>query len=61
MNIQQSKQLISGPQTNTVLQGDCAEVVRRFRGCSVDFVLTDTPYLAHYCSRDSRKVANMAM
>lgn len=58
MNIEQSKQLISEPQPNTVLQGDCVEVMRRFRSCSVDFVLTDPPYLAHYCSRDGRTVAN---
>ena len=58
MNIEQSKQIISGPQANTVLQGDCVEVMRRFRSRSVDFVLTDPPYLAHYCSRDGRTVAN---
>jgi len=58
MNIEQSKQLISGPQANTVLEGDCVEVMRGLRSCSVDFVLTDPPYLAHYCSRDGRKVAN---
>ena len=58
MNIEQSKQIISGPEPNTVLQGDCVEVMRRFRSCSVDFVLTDPPYLAHYCSRDGRTVAN---
>ncbi len=58
MNIEQSKQLINGLQTNTVLQGDCIEVMRQLRSCSVDFVLTDPPYLARYCSRDGRKVAN---
>jgi len=58
MNIEQSKQSTSEPQPNTVLQGDCVEVMRQLRSCSVDFVLTDPPYLAHYCSRDSRKVAN---
>jgi DNA modification methylase len=58
MNIEQSKQIISGTQSNAVLQGDCVEVMRQFRSCSVDFVLTDPPYLAHYCSRDGRKVAN---
>jgi len=57
-NIEQSKQLINGQQTNTVLQGDCIEVMRQLSSCSVDFVLTDPPYLAHYCSRDGRKVAN---
>jgi site-specific DNA-methyltransferase (adenine-specific) len=58
MNKEQSKQLISGPQANTVLQGDCVKVLRTLPRCSVDFVLTDPPYLAHYCSRDGRTVAN---
>ena len=58
MNKEQSKQFITGPQTNTVLQGDCVKVMRQLRSYSVDFVLTDPPYLAHYCSRDGRKVAN---
>ena len=58
MNIEHSKQIIGGPQPNTVLQGDCVEVMRQFRSCSVHFVLTDPPYLAHYRSRDGRTVAN---
>ena len=55
---EQSKQILSEPQANAVVQGDCIEVMRRFRTRSVDFVLTDPPYLAHYCSRDGRRVAN---
>lgn len=55
---EQRKQIISGPQANTIVQGDCVEVLRGFRSRSVDFVLTDPPYLAHYCSRDGRGVAN---
>jgi site-specific DNA-methyltransferase (adenine-specific) len=55
---EQSKQIPNGPRANTVVQGDCIEVLRGFRSCSVDFVLTDPPYLAHYCSRDGRRVAN---
>jgi DNA modification methylase len=58
MNKEQSKQFISGQQANTVLQGDCVTVMRQLRSCSVDFVLTDPPYLAHYRSRDGRSVAN---
>ena len=58
MNTEQSKQFISRPQASTVLQGDCVEVMRGLRSCSVDFVLTDPPYLAHYRSRDGRRVAN---
>jgi DNA modification methylase len=55
---EQSNRLINEPQANTVLQGDCVQVMRRFLSCSVDFVLTDPPYLAHYCSRDGRRIAN---
>jgi DNA modification methylase len=58
MNKEQSKQLISKQQANTVLQGDCVNLMRQFRSGSVDFVLTDPPYLAHYRSRDGRTVAN---
>jgi adenine-specific DNA-methyltransferase len=58
MNKEQSKQLISERQATTVLQGDCLNVMQHLRSGSVDFVLTDPPYLAHYCSRDGRRVAN---
>lgn len=58
MNIEQSKQSISEPQTNTILQGDCIEVMRQLRSGGVNFVFTDPPYLAHYCSRDGRTIAN---
>jgi len=58
MNEKQSKSISITLQANTIWQGDCIEVMRRFRGASVDFVLTDPPYLAHYRSRDGRTVAN---
>ncbi|MGH9739614.1 MAG: DNA methyltransferase [Candidatus Acidiferrales bacterium] len=57
LNSVQTEQ-ISRPEPNRVLQGDCVEVMRQFRSCSVDFVLTDPSYLAHYCSRDGRTVPN---
>lgn len=58
MRIEQSKQINTEPEPNAVLQGDCINVMRELRSGSVDFVLTDPPYLAHYCSRDGRTVAN---
>lgn len=58
MNIEQSKPVISEQEANTVLQGDCVNVMRQLPSRSVDFVLTDPPYLAHYRSRDGRTVAN---
>jgi len=43
---------------NTVLHGDCVEIMRQMKPGSVDFVITDPPYITHYCARDGRKVAN---
>ncbi len=54
----QSEHILSRPPANAILRGDCIEVMRRFRSASVNFVLTDPPYLARYCSRDGRQVAN---
>jgi DNA modification methylase len=48
----------AGELRNTILQGDCLEILPRLAGRSVDFVLTDPPYLAHYRSRDGRQVPN---
>jgi DNA modification methylase len=44
--------------TNTVLHGDCIEVMRRLPANSVDFILTDPPYLVRYCDRESRSIHN---
>jgi len=43
---------------NTVLHGDCVETMRGMQSASVDFVITDPPYITHYRSRDGRNVAN---
>jgi DNA modification methylase len=56
---------LSDPKANLtqqarVFNGDCVELLRQMRGGSVDFVLTDPPYLAHYRSRDGRTIANDA-
>ena len=45
-------------QTNCILLGDCAELLRRHMAESVDFVLADPPYLANYLDRDGRSVTN---
>jgi adenine-specific DNA-methyltransferase len=44
--------------TNEVITGDCLDVLRTLPSQSVDFVLTDPPYLVHYRDRDGRTVAN---
>jgi adenine-specific DNA-methyltransferase len=43
---------------NTIIHGDCVTGMRNLPPSSVDFVLTDPPYLVDYQSRDGRKVAN---
>src|ERR1700683_4202299 len=43
---------------NTILHGDCLTVLPQCAARSVNFVLTDPPYLANYRSRDGRGVPN---
>jgi adenine-specific DNA-methyltransferase len=43
---------------NTVLLGDCISVLGGLAPASVDFVLTDPPYLVRYQSRDGKLVHN---
>jgi adenine-specific DNA-methyltransferase len=43
---------------NTVMLGDCIALMNRLDAESVDFILTDPPYITHYRSRDGRRVAN---
>jgi len=43
---------------DTVAHGDCIEIMRRCPAASVDFVLTDPPYLVDYHSRDGRGLRN---
>jgi DNA modification methylase len=43
---------------DTILQGDCTNVMRRIADRLVDFVLTDPPHLCNYRSRDGETVRN---
>lgn len=43
---------------NAIIQGDCIRVMRLMQDASVDFVLTDPPYLCRYRSRSGQTVAN---
>ena len=43
---------------NSVLLGDCVGLMRGLEAESVDFILTDPPYITHYRSRDGRRVRN---
>jgi DNA modification methylase len=43
---------------DTIINGDCLSVLPKLPAASVNFILTDPPYLAHYQSRDGRGVPN---
>jgi DNA modification methylase len=43
---------------NSVIQGDCAAVLKTMPAASVDFVLTDPPYLVRYKDRSGRSIQN---
>jgi len=43
---------------NQIINGDCLAVLPQLAAGSVDFVLTDPPYLAHYRDRSDRTVLN---
>ena len=43
---------------NTILHGDCIRVLPQLDAGSVDFVLTDPPYLVRYKDRSGRSIQN---
>ena len=43
---------------NTISHGDCIEIMRQMSANSVDFVLTDPPYLVNYRDRTGRSIQN---
>lgn len=43
---------------NRIIQGECAAVLKTLPAQSVDFVLTDPPYLVRYKDRDGRTIQN---
>jgi len=43
---------------NTILRGDCIELMHGMQAESVDFILTDPPYLVNYRDRSGRTIAN---
>jgi len=45
-------------RNNRVLHGDCVRVMRDMPSASVDFILTDPPYLVRYRSRTGQTIAN---
>jgi site-specific DNA-methyltransferase (adenine-specific) len=53
---------VAAPQhntsTNRLDHGDCIEIMRRMPANSVDFILTDPPYLVNYRDRSGRTIHN---
>ncbi len=43
---------------NTVVHGDCIAAMRQMESATVDFILTDPPYLCRYKSRNGQTIAN---
>lgn len=43
---------------NAILHGDCVQTMQRMPSASVDFILTDPPYLCRYRSRDGQTIVN---
>jgi site-specific DNA-methyltransferase (adenine-specific) len=43
---------------NTILHGDCIDVMHNLPANSVDFILTDPPYLVNYRDRSGRSIQN---
>ena len=43
---------------NTIAHGNCIDVMRQLPANSVDFILTDPPYLVSYKDRDGRSILN---
>jgi site-specific DNA-methyltransferase (adenine-specific) len=46
------------PHQNTILNADCLTALPQFPAESVQFILTDPPYVTRYKSRDGRTVPN---
>lgn len=46
--------------TNTIVRGDCIKVMRQMPAESVDFILSDPPYLVNYRDRSGRTIQNDA-
>lgn len=57
MNTNRSNQQQAVP-TNTVILDNCIDAMREFPANSIDFVLTDPPYLVNYRDRNGRSIQN---
>jgi site-specific DNA-methyltransferase (adenine-specific) len=49
---------MNAPHRNSIIHGNCIDVMAGMPAGSVDFILTDPPYMAAYRSRDNQTVLN---
>ena len=56
----QAQATVQNQFINTIMQGDCINVMRKMSANSVDFILTDPPYLVNYRDREGRAIQNDA-
>ena len=52
------KPLLLSAIRNTIRHGDCVKLMRRMDTASVDFILTDPPYVCRYRDRSGRQLRN---
>jgi adenine-specific DNA-methyltransferase len=51
-------QLTASSFPAVVIEGDCIQIMPRMPSGSVDFILTDPPYLCNYLDRSGRRIKN---
>jgi hypothetical protein len=49
---------MNAPTLNTIIHDDCLNLLPNIPTQSVNFILTDPPYLVGYTSRDGRSIEN---
>ena len=49
---------LTAANLNTVLHGDCIDIMHQMHPGSVDFVITDPPYITRYADGSGRSFAN---
>lgn len=53
-----STETLNPDYRNRIIHGDCIDVMKSLPAGSVDFILTDPPYIASYRGRDGRSLSN---
>src|ERR1700722_11015743 len=57
-SISTERDFMNATYINSIIHGDSLKLLPTIPAASVDFVLTDPPYMTRYTSRDGRKILN---